>query len=150
MLESRRDLKSGPMRIAAATGVPARIVSRILARHHVPRLAWCDPLTGQLIRASRATANRYERDLPRELVHIDVKMRHQTRGASMCCHRKSFDLRFLTTVTIRAAAASAAGIRRLGPARISSPATQMHEITANHQPSDHALSRRRAATIPSA
>jgi len=30
-------------------------------------------LTGQLIRASRATANRYERDKPGELVHVDVK-----------------------------------------------------------------------------
>jgi transposase InsO family protein len=48
-------------------------VSRILVRNHVPRLAWCDPLTGALIRASRATANRYERDRPGELVHVDVK-----------------------------------------------------------------------------
>jgi transposase InsO family protein len=61
------------LRIAAATGVPARTVSRILVRHHVPRLAWCDPLTGELIRASRATANRYERERPGELIHVDVK-----------------------------------------------------------------------------
>jgi len=61
------------MRIAAVTGVPARTVSRILSRHDIPPLAWCDPLTGQLIRASRATANRYERERPGELVHIDVK-----------------------------------------------------------------------------
>ncbi|TFB92585.1 IS481 family transposase [Cryobacterium sp. HLT2-28] len=73
VLKSRRDLKSGPLRIAAATGAPARTVSRILARHHVPPLAWCDPLTGQLIRATRATANRYGRERPGELVHIDVK-----------------------------------------------------------------------------
>jgi transposase InsO family protein len=73
VLAARAQLRTGPMRIAAATGVPARTVSRILVRNHVPRLAWCDPLTGALIRASRATANRYERDRPGELVHVDVK-----------------------------------------------------------------------------
>jgi transposase InsO family protein len=65
--------RSGPLRIAAITGVPARTVSRILNRYGLPPLAWCDPLTGQLIRASRATANRYERERPGELVHVDVK-----------------------------------------------------------------------------
>jgi transposase InsO family protein len=30
-------------------------------------------LTGELIRASRATANRYEREHPGELIHVDVK-----------------------------------------------------------------------------
>ena len=73
VLAARTDLRAGPLRISAATGVPARTVSRILVRHQIPRLAWCDPLTGQLIRASRATAARYERERPGELVHIDVK-----------------------------------------------------------------------------
>jgi len=73
VLTARRELRQGPLRIALITGVPARTVSRILARHGVPPLAWCDPLTGQLIRASRATAARYERERPGELVHIDVK-----------------------------------------------------------------------------
>src|SRR5690606_22974294 len=59
VLDARHELRSGPLRIAAATGVPARTVSRILNRHHIPPLAWCDPLTGQLIRATRATTNRY-------------------------------------------------------------------------------------------
>ena len=54
-------------------GVPARTVSRILRRHHVPRLAVCDPMTGEVIRASKTTAVRYERDRPGELVHMDVK-----------------------------------------------------------------------------
>src|SRR5262249_50892177 len=52
---------------------PARTVSRILARRGVPRLADCDPLTGQVIRSSKATAVRYEREVPGELVHMDVK-----------------------------------------------------------------------------
>ena len=73
VLAARRRLRQGPLRISAATGVPARTVSRILLRHNVPPLAWCDPLTGELIRASRATANRYERDRPGELIHVDVK-----------------------------------------------------------------------------
>jgi transposase InsO family protein len=48
-------------------------VSRILRRHDVPRLAVCDPMTGEVIRASKTTAVRYERERPGELVHMDVK-----------------------------------------------------------------------------
>jgi Integrase core domain len=39
----------------------------------MPRLCTLDPLTGQVIRSSKATAVRHERDRPGELVHIDVK-----------------------------------------------------------------------------
>jgi transposase InsO family protein len=39
----------------------------------MPRLCALDPLTGQLIRSSKATAVRYERARPGELVHMDVK-----------------------------------------------------------------------------
>ena len=73
VLAARDRLRQGPLRIAEETGVPARTVSRILSRHGIPRLAWCDPVTGALIRASRATAARYERERPGELVHVDVK-----------------------------------------------------------------------------
>jgi transposase InsO family protein len=59
--------------IADRLGVPARTVSRILARHDVPHLARLDPITGQVIRASKTTAVRYEREVPGELVHMDVK-----------------------------------------------------------------------------
>jgi hypothetical protein len=44
-----------------------------------PEAAWCAafgsvrPLTGEVIRASRETACRYERSRPGELVHMDVK-----------------------------------------------------------------------------
>jgi transposase InsO family protein len=69
----RRAQRRGPAFIAEATGVPERTVSRILRRAGEPVLAACDPLTGQVIRASKATAVRYERDRPGELVHIDVK-----------------------------------------------------------------------------
>jgi len=73
VVAARRELRLGRDRIAEATGVPARTVSRILARHQVPPIAALDPITGALIRATRATAHRYERDAPGDLVHVDVK-----------------------------------------------------------------------------
>jgi len=65
--------RRGPDWIAAELGVPARTVSRVIARHGLARLADLDPITGKQIRATRATATRYERDRPGELVHMDVK-----------------------------------------------------------------------------
>ncbi len=73
VLEARRRLRRGPAQLSVECEVPARTISRILARHNVPRLAACDPLTGEVIRASKHTAVRYERDRPGELVHMDVK-----------------------------------------------------------------------------
>jgi hypothetical protein len=46
---------------------------RILKRQGVAPLVCCDPVTGEVIRAHRATAIRYKRDRPSELVHIDIK-----------------------------------------------------------------------------
>ena len=65
--------RNGPDRLSGQVGVPARTITRILRRHGLPRLSECDPLTGEVIRASKATAIRYERDRPGELVHMDVK-----------------------------------------------------------------------------
>jgi transposase InsO family protein len=59
--------------IGPELGVPARTVSRILRRHQRPYLRDCDPMTGELIRSSKTTAVRYERERPGELVHMDVK-----------------------------------------------------------------------------
>ena len=73
VVAARRELRCGPARIAEATGVPARTVTRILARRGLPRLAECDPLTGQRIRATRHTTRRYEHPAPGDLVHLDVK-----------------------------------------------------------------------------
>ena len=55
------------------TGVPARTISRVLRRAGVPYLWQCDPLTGDVIRASKTTAVRYEHARPGDLVHVDVK-----------------------------------------------------------------------------
>lgn len=73
VLAARAQHREGPDRLAPRLGVSARTVSRILRRHHVPYLRECDPLTGVLIRSSKQTALRYERDRPGELVHMDVK-----------------------------------------------------------------------------
>jgi transposase InsO family protein len=73
IIELRRRERRGPDWIAAELGVPARTVSRVIARHHLPRLCALDSITGEVIRASKVTAVRYERERPGELVHMDVK-----------------------------------------------------------------------------
>ncbi len=69
----RRRHRCGPDEISAKLGVCARTVSRVLRRRDVPYLRDCDPMTGQVIRSSKASAVRYERARPGELVHMDVK-----------------------------------------------------------------------------
>lgn len=73
VLALRATSRCGQDWIGPELGIPARTVSAILRRHQVPFLRDCDPLTGQVIRSSKATAIRYERARPGELVHMDVK-----------------------------------------------------------------------------
>jgi transposase InsO family protein len=73
VLAARREHRDGPDVLGPKVGVPARTVSRILRRHDMPYLCECDRLTGEVIRSSKQTAVRYERDRPGELVHMDVK-----------------------------------------------------------------------------
>lgn len=73
IVQLRRRERRGPQWIGTELGVPARTVSRVLERHNVPHLARLDPMTGLVVRASKATTIRYERDRPGELVHMDVK-----------------------------------------------------------------------------
>lgn len=73
VLQARAEHRRGQDWLAAATGVPARTINRILHRHRMPALAVLDPMTGEMIRSSKATAVRYEKDRPGELVHVDVK-----------------------------------------------------------------------------
>lgn len=73
VLEHRRTTRQGRDGVAADVGLSPRTVSRILARHGIPHLSDLDPMTGDVIRASKSTAVRYERDKPGELVHMDVK-----------------------------------------------------------------------------
>lgn len=73
VLAARAEHRDGPDVLGPKVGVPARTVSRILRRHGAPYLRECDPMTGQVIRSSKQTAVRYERERPGELVHMDVK-----------------------------------------------------------------------------
>lgn len=73
VVELRLQERRGPDWLGPELGLPPRTVSRILRRHRVPYLRECDPITGEVIRASKVTAVRYERDRPGELVHMDVK-----------------------------------------------------------------------------
>jgi len=65
--------RRGPVWIGRQVGLPASTVGRVLARHHAPLLRECDPLTGQVIRATQRSANRYEHPHPGSLLHVDVK-----------------------------------------------------------------------------
>lgn len=66
-------MRCGPDEVAEATGVPARMVSRVLTRAGMPALCLLDRISGEVIRSSKQTAVRYGRDRPRELVRMDVK-----------------------------------------------------------------------------
>jgi len=70
---ARMFFQRGPVWIGHHLGLPASTVGRVLGRHQVPLLRECDPVTGQVIRASRRSANRYEHPYPGSLIHIDVK-----------------------------------------------------------------------------
>jgi transposase InsO family protein len=73
IVADRVEHRRGPAWVAPRHGVCPRTVSRILVRHGQPRLCLLDPITGELIRSSKTTAVRYEKDEPGELIHMDVK-----------------------------------------------------------------------------
>lgn len=73
VVAARGEYRRGPDWLGAELGIPGRTVGRILRRNGVAPLAECDPLTGLRIRSSKATAVRYEKSRPGELIHVDVK-----------------------------------------------------------------------------
>ena len=73
VLAARRRRKRGAVELAAHLGLNPSTVGRILARHGVPHLASIDPITGERIRSSRRSENRYEHRRPGDLIHVDVK-----------------------------------------------------------------------------
>lgn len=73
VVAKRRELRVGQDRLGDELPIPPRTISRILRRRNVPYLRDCDPLTGEVIRSSKQTAKRYERDHPGDLIHVDVK-----------------------------------------------------------------------------
>jgi transposase-like protein len=73
VLRLRAEHREGPSDLGARCGLHPRTVSRILARAGVPKLWELDPVTGERVRAGRATGRRYEREAPGDLLHVDVK-----------------------------------------------------------------------------
>jgi transposase InsO family protein len=73
VVAARIEHRRGQDWLAGELGIPARTINRVLRRHDLPRLCTLDPLTGDVIRSSKQTAVRYERERPGELVHMDVK-----------------------------------------------------------------------------
>lgn len=73
VIAARRRHRRGQDWLGPELGIAPRTVGRILRRRGVPYLRDCDPMTGAVIKASKATAQRYERARPGELVHVDVK-----------------------------------------------------------------------------
>jgi transposase InsO family protein len=73
IIAARLEHRRGPDWLGPELGIAARTITRVLRRCNVPRLSDCDPLTGEIVRSSKATAVRYERARPGELVHMDVK-----------------------------------------------------------------------------
>jgi transposase InsO family protein len=73
VLAARRRRKRGAVVLAAELGLNPSTVGRVLARHQVPHLAAIDPVTGQALRASRRSPNRYEHPTPGAMIHVDVK-----------------------------------------------------------------------------
>ena len=73
VLQMRRASAAGRTGSVPSSGCRPAPSAGSCAATSVPYLRECDPLTGEVIRASKTTAVRYERDRPGELVHMDVK-----------------------------------------------------------------------------
>ena len=73
ILQMRRTMRRGADWIAGELGICAATVGRVLRRNDMPHLSMLDALTGIPIRRGPATRVRYEREVPGELIHIDVK-----------------------------------------------------------------------------
>jgi transposase InsO family protein len=73
VLALRAAARRGPVWLAAQLGATPSTIGRILRRHQVALLRELDPVTGAIIRSSRRSHVRYERERPGELLHVDVK-----------------------------------------------------------------------------
>ena len=76
VLAARRRRKRGAVVLAAELGLNPSTVGRILARHQVPHLAAIDPITGESVRSSRRSPNRYEH---RDTRAVDSRRRQEAR-----------------------------------------------------------------------
>ena len=73
VLAARRRRRRGAVVLGAELGLNPSTVGRILTRHGVAPLAAIDPITGERVRSSRRSANRYEHTRPGAMIHVDVK-----------------------------------------------------------------------------
>ncbi len=90
VIEARLRLRVGSERLAYETGVPPRTVARIVRRWGMPYLRDCDPITGEVVRASKSGGTSFERSWPGSLVHMDVKkLGHDSRRRRMAYPRPS-------------------------------------------------------------
>ena len=71
ILRTRVKRNWGPQRIAWHLGLNPSTVHRVLVRYHAPKLSEIDQMTGTRIR--RPDPQRYQYDLPGQLVHMDIK-----------------------------------------------------------------------------
>jgi transposase InsO family protein len=73
VLAARKRRQRGAVVLAGDLGLNPSTVGRILARHGVAHLAAVDPITGERVRGSRRSDNRYEHPRPGDMIHVDVK-----------------------------------------------------------------------------
>ncbi|MTD53583.1 hypothetical protein [Amycolatopsis pithecellobii] len=73
MLAARRHRRRGAVALARELGLNPSTVGWILAHHDVPHLAAIDPITGEPVRGSRRSPNRFEHRTPGSMIHVDVK-----------------------------------------------------------------------------
>lgn len=73
VLTTRQQRRRGAVVLAAELGMNPSTIGRILTRHDAPPLTALDPITGERIRHSPRTGNRYEHRTPGAMIHVDVK-----------------------------------------------------------------------------
>ena len=73
VIKARIEKHLSPLNLERETGVPARTCARIVKRNECPKLADIDRVTGELIQRGPVTNERYEKDEPGEMIHMDVK-----------------------------------------------------------------------------
>lgn len=73
VIKARIEKHLSPLNLERETGVPARTCARIVKRNECPKLADIDRVTGELIQHGPVTNERYEKDEPGEMIHMDVK-----------------------------------------------------------------------------
>jgi len=143
VLAARAEHRAGPDVLAPLVGVPARTVSRILRRHDVAYLGELDPMTGEVIRSSKQTAVRYERDRPGELVHMDVKKLGRipegggwrAHGREMGRPRERRDTRSGTTTSTRSSMTTPGSpTARSCPTRRAPPAPHSYSVRSTTSP----------------